>query len=54
MLTLIEFLNQSMALTKGEEPLLSESKRAELNRIDGKIEKMEAKSYKLKDEKSEN
>lgn len=41
-----------MAVTKGEDPLLSESKRAELNRIQGKIEKMEAHSYKLKDEKS--
>lgn len=33
-----------------EEPLLSEAKKAEINRLEGKIEKMEAKGLKLKDE----
>lgn len=40
-----------MALSKPvEEPLISEAKKAEINRLEGKIEKMEAKSLKLKDE----
>lgn len=36
-----------------EEPLLSEAKKAEINRLEGKIEKMEAKGLKLKDEPQE-